>query len=88
MKSFKIREGNVVIDGITYQSNPVETKVKGKIGNILSIMISGKGQWFPVYGEFNDTGLPLPIVEDMVVEERVERLMGERTTKVRKAKVK
>jgi len=55
MKSFKIREGSVVIDGITYQSTPLESDVKGKIGKIQSIGIGNRGQYFPVYGVFDDT---------------------------------
>ncbi len=54
MKSFKIREGSVVIDGIHYQSTPCDTVVKGKYGRIQSINIGNRGQFFPVYGEFND----------------------------------
>lgn len=62
MKSFKIREGSVVIDGIHYQSAPCDTVVKGKVGRIQSIMIGNRGQFFPVFGEFND-GIS-PIVDE------------------------
>ena len=55
MKSFKIREGSVIIDGITYQSTPCDTVVKGKFGTIQSIGIGNRGQYFPVYGVFDDT---------------------------------
>ena len=59
MKSFKIREGSVVIDGIHYQSTPCDTVVKGKVGKIQSINIGNRGQFFPVYGEFNDGTSPI-----------------------------
>ena len=59
MKSFKVREGSVVIDGIHYQSTPCDTVVKGKYGRIQSINIGNRGQFFPVYGEFNDGTTPL-----------------------------
>jgi hypothetical protein len=88
MKSFKIREGNVEIDGVRYQSTPCETKVRGKFGNILSINIEGKGQFFPVYGTFNDGSIPTTDDNTGIVEEPIQRLMGERTTKVRRTKAK
>ena len=59
MKSFKIREGNVVIDGILYGTTPTELKFKGKYGTIQSIMIGNRGQYFPIGGEFNDGTIPL-----------------------------
>jgi hypothetical protein len=59
MKSFKIREGSVVVDGIHYQSVPCDTVVKGKYGRIQSINIGNRGQFFPVYGEFNDGTAPI-----------------------------
>lgn len=54
MKSFKIREGKVFIDGIHYQSTPCDTVVRGKVGRIQSITIGNRGQFFPIFGEFND----------------------------------
>ena len=59
MKSFKIREGSVVVDGIHYQSTPCDTVVKGKFGRIQSINIGNRGQYFPVFGEFNDGTSPI-----------------------------
>lgn len=69
MKSFKIREGSVIIDGIHYQSTPCDTVVKGKFGRIQSIMIGNRGQYFPVFGEFNDG--TIAVTEDYtgIVEE-------------------
>ena len=58
MKSFKIREGSVIIDGITYQSTPCDTVVNGKYGKIQSINIGNRGQFFPVFGEFSDSDIP------------------------------
>ena len=55
MKSFKIREGIVHIDGVQYGQNPNELKVKGKAGTIQSIMIGNRGQFFPIGGEFIDS---------------------------------
>jgi len=57
MKSFKIREGIVHIDGVLYGQTPTELKVKGKAGNIQSISIPNKGQFFPIGGEFIDSTL-------------------------------
>ncbi len=57
MKSFKIREGIVHIDGVLYGQTPTELKVKGKAGNIQSINIPSKGQFFPIGGEFIDSTL-------------------------------
>ena len=59
MKSFKIREGSVIVDGIHYQSVPCDTVVKGKYGRIQSINIGNRGQFFPLYGEFNDGTSPV-----------------------------
>ena len=55
MKSFKIREGIVHIDGVLYGQTPNELKVKGKAGTIQSIMIGNRGQFFPIGGEFIDS---------------------------------
>ena len=59
MKSFKIREGSVIVDGIHYQSVPCDTVVRGKFGRIQSINIGNRGQFFPIYGEFNDGTSPI-----------------------------
>lgn len=82
MKSFKVREGNVVIDGIHYQSTPCDTVVKGKYGRIQSINISNRGQYFPVFGEFNDGSIP--VTEDSTG--LLELLATASTTKVKKSK--
>ena len=54
MKSFKVRDGKVVVDGVVYGPTPTDSDVKGKSGRILSINIPGKGQYFPYHGTFND----------------------------------
>jgi hypothetical protein len=54
MKSFKVREGLVEIDGILYGQTPTELKIKGKVGTIQSIGVPNKGQFFPYSGTFID----------------------------------
>ncbi len=53
MKSFKIREGKMLVDGVMYSDSPSETNIKGKAGRIHSISIGGR-QFFPYGGEFID----------------------------------
>lgn len=68
MKSFKIRENVVIIDGVHYGPTPSEYKVQGKSGRIQSISIPNRGQYFPISGEFNDGSAPSPIVEETPVK--------------------
>lgn len=69
MKSFKVRDGKVVVDGVVYGPTPTESNISGKSGRILSINIPGKGQYFPYNGTFNDGSVsvvdesPAPIVK-------------------------
>lgn len=56
MKSFKIREDKVLIDGILYSDSQQANPIKGKWGNIVSINIDGK-QFFPQSGTFIDSTL-------------------------------
>ena len=80
MKSFKIREGSVVIDGIHYQSTPCDTVVRGKFGKIQSINIGNRGQFFPVFGQFDDG--TIPITEDSTgIMEDVKPIKKTRKTK-------
>jgi len=58
MKSFKVRDGKVVVDGVVYGPTPTESNISGKSGRILSINIPGKGQYFPYNGTFNDGTSP------------------------------
>jgi len=55
MKSFKIREGLILIDGILYGPTPTEVKIKGKVGTIQSISVPNRGQFFPYSGTFIDS---------------------------------
>ena len=59
MKSFKVRDGKVVVDGVVYGLTPTDSDIRGKSGRIQSINIPGKGMFFPYHGTFNDGSLPL-----------------------------
>jgi hypothetical protein len=55
MKSFRVNNGTVKIDGVTYGILPREdVRVMGKSGYIHSILIQGKGQFFPIAGAFDE----------------------------------
>jgi len=55
MKSFKVIDGKVKVDGVIYGQSPKEDSViMGKSGRIHSINISGRGQFFPISGVFDD----------------------------------
>jgi hypothetical protein len=55
MKSFKVSDGKVMVDGVLYGTTPInDVKVRGKVGTIHSINIEGRGQFFPISGLFND----------------------------------
>ena len=66
MKSFKVRDGKIKVDGVYYSESPSENVIMGKMGKIHSISISGK-QFFPYAGTFNDG--TTPIVEESSVSE-------------------
>ena len=53
MKSFKVREGKTLIDGILYGESPQSNPIMGKWGKIASINIGGR-QFFPLSGTFDD----------------------------------
>jgi len=53
MKSFKIREGKMLVDGVFYSDKPSENVIMGKWGRIHSINVMGK-QMFPYGGVFDD----------------------------------
>jgi hypothetical protein len=57
MKSFKIRENLIEIDGVLYGPTPTEVKVRGKVGTIQSISVPNRGQFFPYSGTFIDSTL-------------------------------
>jgi hypothetical protein len=69
MKSFKIRENQVELDGILYGQSPTELKVKGKVGMIQSIMVGGKGQFFPISGTYIDSTLVVTDDSTGIVED-------------------
>jgi hypothetical protein len=80
MKSFKIREGLVQIDGILYGPTPSEVKIKGKVGTIQSISIGNRGQFFPYSGTFIDS--TLTVTEDSTgIMEDVKPIKKTRKTK-------
>ena len=55
MKSFRVIDGKVKIDGVLYGPSPsTDVNVMGKSGRIHSINIGNRGQFFPLSGEFND----------------------------------
>jgi hypothetical protein len=53
MKSFKVREGKMLVDGVFYSDKPSDNPIKGKWGRIHSINVMGK-QFFPYGGVFDD----------------------------------
>ena len=59
MRSFKVRDGKVLLDGVVYGLTPTDSDIKGKVGRIQSIHIQGKGSFFPYYGTFNDGTITL-----------------------------
>ena len=70
MKSFKIRENLIEIDGVLYGPTPTEVEVKGKVGTIQSISVPNRGQFFPYSGTFIDDTIAVTddstgIVEDV-----------------------
>ena len=68
MKSFKVREGNVLIDGILYSQSQQSNPIMGKWGKIASIGIGGK-QFFPQSGTFDDGSISVSIDDTEGVKE-------------------
>ena len=56
MKSFKIREDKVLIDGILYSDSEQSIPIMGKWGKIISVNVGGR-QFFPQSGTFIDSTL-------------------------------
>jgi hypothetical protein len=79
MKSFKIRENQVLIDGILYSDSEQSIPIMGKWGKIISLNIGGK-QFFPQSGTFIDS--TLVVTDDST--EGVEETQS--TKKTRKSK--
>jgi hypothetical protein len=79
MKSFKVRDGKMLIDGVYYSETKSETTINGKWGRIQSISINGK-QFFPYDGEFIDD--TLKVTEDSTgIVEDVKPIKKPRKTK-------
>jgi len=68
MKSFKVRDGQVLIDGILYSESQQTNPIKGKWGNIVSINVGGR-QFFPQSGTFIDSTLVVTDDSTGIVEE-------------------
>ncbi len=69
MKSFKVNEGRVTVDGVIYSENPSSVVVMGKWGKIQSIRIDGRGQYFPIGGELIDDTIPVVDSDEVLDEE-------------------
>ena len=67
MKSFKVRDGKMLVDGVYYSESPSDNVIMGKMGKIHSINISGK-QVFPYGGEFNDGTLKAEVGDAPIVK--------------------
>ena len=67
MKSFKVRDGKMLVDGVYYSEKPSENVIKGKAGRIHSINVGGK-QFFPYGGTFDDGTIPLTEDNTGIVE--------------------
>jgi len=77
MKSFKVSDGRVLIDGVLYGPSPSsDVKVSGKMGTIHSIMIEGRGQFFPISGVFNDGTIPMVDSTTEVLDEPKSKKKG------------
>ncbi len=68
MKSFKVRDGKMLVDGVYYSENPSDSPIMGKMGKIHSISISGR-QFFPYGGQFNDGTIKVTDDNTGIVEE-------------------
>jgi len=74
MKSFKVIDGKVKVDGILYGPSPSnDVKVMGKMGTIHSINISGRGQFFPISGVFDDGSVRVVDSTTEVLEPTTEK---------------
>ena len=69
MRSFKVRDGKVLVDGVVYGLTPTDSDIKGKVGRIQSIHIQGKGSFFPYYGTFDDGTIPVTDDSTGIVDE-------------------
>lgn len=72
MKSFKVRDGKMLVDGVYYSETPSDNVIKGKWGRIHSINIGGK-QFFPYGGEFIDDTIKVTEDSTGIVEPLIEK---------------
>jgi hypothetical protein len=79
MKSYKVRDGRVLVDGIVYGQTPTEVVIAGKVGRVHSINI-GTAKYFPISGQFNDGSIPTVTDNTGLVEETAK---PKRTKKVK-----
>jgi len=85
MKSFKVFDGKVKIDGVLYGTSPsTDVNVKGKMGTIHSVMIQGRGQFFPISGEFND-GTTVVVDSTTEVSDEPTKKKKSKSTKSKKS---
>lgn len=68
MKSFKVREGRMLVDGVFYSESPSDNVIMGKAGRIQSISVGGR-QFFPYGGQFIDDTIPTTTDNTGIVEE-------------------
>lgn len=71
MKSFKVREGKTLIDGILYGESPQSNPIMGKWGKIASINIGGR-QFFPLSGTFDDGTTKVEVADERKVAKKTE----------------
>jgi hypothetical protein len=84
MKSFKVREGKMLVDGVFYSDKPSDNVIMGKWGRIHSINVMGR-QFFPYGGVFDDgsikvtddnTGILEPTDSEVKVEKKKRAKKG------------
>ena len=68
MKSFKVREGRMLVDGVFYSESPSDNVIMGKAGRIQSISVGGR-QFFPYGGQFIDDTIPTTTDNTGLVDE-------------------
>lgn len=70
MKTFKVIDGRVKVDGVLYGQTPNnDVNITGKSGGrIHSINIQDKGQFFPIAGLFNDGSIKVTDDNTGIVE--------------------
>ena len=82
MKSFKVRDGKMLVDGVYYSDKPNENVVMGKMGRISHISIEGR-QFFPYGGQFNDGTIKVTDDNTGIVEEvkPIKKTRSKKSTK-------